>query len=52
VRSGTASAEAWRLDPTRASVEFHTGHFDGLMTANGRFGCYHGTLDRRSEPAV
>ena len=49
----TASATGtWRLDPTRSSVEFHVRHFYGLMTVNGRFADYEGTLDLSAEPAV
>ncbi len=43
---------AWRLDPTRSSVEFHVPHFWGLITVKGRFERYDGTLDLQSQPAV
>jgi polyisoprenoid-binding protein YceI len=43
---------AWRLDPTRSSVEFHVRHFCGLITVKGRFAAYTGTLDLTDEPAV
>src|SRR3954469_1766486 len=43
---------AWRLDPTRSSVEFHVRHFYGLMTVKGEFADYDGRLDLGAEPAV
>jgi polyisoprenoid-binding protein YceI len=43
---------AWRLDPARSSVEFHVRHFYGLMTVNGHFDRYDGTLDLSVHPAV
>lgn len=46
------TAGAWRIDPTRSSVEFHVRHFYGLMTVRGRFASYEGTLDLRALPAV
>ena len=42
----------WRIDPARSRVEFRTPTFWGLMTVNGRFGRYDGTLDLREEPAI
>jgi polyisoprenoid-binding protein YceI len=42
----------WRIDPTRSRIEFRTPTFWGLITINGRFEHYHGTLDLRHEPAV
>jgi polyisoprenoid-binding protein YceI len=42
----------WRIDPTRSRIEFRTPTFWGLITVNGRFERYHGTLDLRHEPAV
>jgi polyisoprenoid-binding protein YceI len=42
----------WRIDPARSSVEFHTPTFWGLMTVNGRFERYDGTLDLREDPAI
>ena len=42
----------WRLDPARASVEFHVRHFYGLMTVKGRFNRYNGTLELNGRPAV
>jgi polyisoprenoid-binding protein YceI len=43
---------AWRLDPTRSSVEFHVRHFYGLMTVKGRFNRFEGALDLSARPAV
>ena len=43
---------AWRLDPTRSSVEFYVRHFYGLMTVKGSFASYDGTLDLAATPAV
>src|SRR4051794_34163725 len=43
---------AWRLDPTRSSVEFHVRHFWGLITVKGHFSAYEGTLDLSATPAV
>ncbi len=43
---------AWRLDPARASVEFHVRHFYGLMTVKGHFDRYDGTLQLNRRPAV
>ena len=42
----------WRIDPTRSRIEFRTPTFWGLITVNGRFEHYDGTLDLRHEPAV
>jgi polyisoprenoid-binding protein YceI len=42
----------WRIDPARSRVEFRTPTFWGLMTVNGRFERYDGTLDLRREPAI
>jgi polyisoprenoid-binding protein YceI len=42
----------WRIDPARSSVEFHAPTFWGLMTVNGRFERYDGTLDLREDPAI
>src|ERR1700722_270267 len=46
------ATSAWRLDPTRSSVEFYVPHFYGLMTVKGRFKDFEGTLDLREDPAV
>jgi polyisoprenoid-binding protein YceI len=46
------SQAAWRLDPTRSSVEFHVRHFYGLATVKGRFERFEGTLNLRSQPAI
>src|SRR3954447_18203950 len=43
---------AWRLDPTRSSVEFHVRHLWGLITVKGHFSAYEGTLDLSAEPTV
>ena len=43
---------AWRLDPARSSVAFHVRHFYGLMTVNGEFSDYEGTLDLDGAPAA
>ena len=43
---------AWRLDPARSSVTFHVRHFYGLMTVEGEFADYEGTLDLSATPAV
>src|ERR1700677_4673305 len=42
----------WHLDPRRSTVEFHVRHFYGLMSGQGRFDVYEGTLVLASEPAV
>jgi polyisoprenoid-binding protein YceI len=42
----------WRIDPARSSVEFHTPTFWGLLTVNGHFERYDGTLDLRRQPAI
>jgi polyisoprenoid-binding protein YceI len=42
----------WRIDPDQSSVEFHVKTFWGLMTVNGRFSRYHGTLDLSARPAI
>jgi polyisoprenoid-binding protein YceI len=42
----------WQLDPTRSSVEFHVPHFYGLMTVNGHFDRYEGTLNLEERPAL
>jgi polyisoprenoid-binding protein YceI len=42
----------WRLDPARASVEFHVRHFYGLLTVKGHFDRYHGTLQLNGRRAV
>ena len=49
--TGLASG-TWRLDPSRSRVEFHVRHFYGLMTVQGHFDRYEGTLDLASRPAV
>lgn len=46
------ATDAWRLDPTRSSVEFHVRHFYGSMTVKGQFASYAGTLKLGAEPAV
>jgi polyisoprenoid-binding protein YceI len=43
---------AWRLDPARSSVAFHVRHFYGLMTVEGSFADYEGSLDLSATPAV
>jgi polyisoprenoid-binding protein YceI len=42
----------WRLDPARSSVEFHVRHFYGLITVQGHFNRYQGTLDLSAHPSV
>jgi polyisoprenoid-binding protein YceI len=42
----------WQLDPGRSTVEFHVGHFYGLMTVKGHFADYMGTLELACDPAV
>jgi polyisoprenoid-binding protein YceI len=42
----------WRIDPARASVEFHVKNFWGLTTVKGGFTRYHGTLDLGADPAI
>ncbi len=49
--SGLAGG-AWRLDPSRSTVEFHVRHFYGLMTVKGHFDRYEGALDLAADPAV
>jgi polyisoprenoid-binding protein YceI len=46
------AAGAWRLDPTRSSIEFHVPHFWGLVTVKGHFDSYQGRLDLRADPAI
>jgi len=46
------AAGVWHHDPRRSSVEFHVRHFYGLMTVNGHFDDYKGTLALASDPAV
>ncbi|MHB1539495.1 MAG: YceI family protein [Solirubrobacteraceae bacterium] len=43
---------SWRLDPARSSVAFRVPHFYGLMTVEGEFADYEGTLDLGATPAV
>jgi polyisoprenoid-binding protein YceI len=50
--AGVLGTGAWRLDPTRSSIEFHVRHFYGLMTVKGRFDRYEGRLDLSGVPAV
>ncbi len=45
-------ASRWRLDPSRARIEFGARHFFGLMTVTGHFDRYEGTLDLREQPAA
>jgi len=45
-------SRGWQLDPRRSSVEFHVGHFWGLVTVKGHFDQYSGELDLSSAPAV
>jgi polyisoprenoid-binding protein YceI len=42
----------WRIDPARSSVEFRVPTFWGLMTVEGGFDRYDGTLDLAHEPAI
>ena len=42
----------WRIDPARSRVEFRTPTLWGLVTVEGRFGRYDGTLDLQHEPAI
>jgi polyisoprenoid-binding protein YceI len=42
----------WRIDPTRASVEFRTPTLWGLATVRGRFEAYEGALDLQQNPAI
>ena len=42
----------WRIDPTRSSVEFRVRSFWGLVTVNGNFERYDGTLDLERTPAI
>lgn len=46
------TAGAWRLDPTRSSIEYHVRHFYGLMTVKGHFDRYDGKFDPSGTPAV
>jgi polyisoprenoid-binding protein YceI len=43
---------AWRLDPTRSSVEFQANTLWGLVTVKGRFERYEGRLDFSQDPAI
>jgi polyisoprenoid-binding protein YceI len=53
-RTGNPAIETtrWRIDPTRSRVEFHTPTFWGLMTVNGHFERYDGTLELGRDPAI
>ncbi|MGA2009906.1 MAG: YceI family protein [Solirubrobacteraceae bacterium] len=42
----------WRIDPARSSIRFRTPTFWGLVTVEGRFELYHGTLDLQHNPAI
>jgi polyisoprenoid-binding protein YceI len=42
----------WRIDPARSSVRFRTPTFWGLVTVEGRFERYDGTLDLQGNPAI
>ena len=42
----------WRIDPSRSRVEFRVPGFWGLVTVEGQFGRYTGTLDLRRQPAI
>lgn len=48
----TLETTRWRIDPARSQVEFRTPTFWGLMTVQGHFEHYDGTLDLRAEPAI
>ena len=56
--SSTTSPQAepitgrWRLDPARSSAEFRVRHFYGLVTVEGHFDRFDGTLDLDGEPSV
>jgi polyisoprenoid-binding protein YceI len=50
--AGRLADGSWRLDPARSSVAFYVRHFYGLMTVNGEFADYEGTLDLGAAPAV
>ena len=42
----------WRIDTTRSRVAFRTRTYWGLMTVNGEFDRYSGTLDLNRDPAI
>jgi polyisoprenoid-binding protein YceI len=42
----------WRIDPARSRVAFRTRSFWGLVTVEGEFSDYSGTLELDREPAV
>ena len=42
----------WRIDPTRSELAFRVPSLWGLVTINGHFTHYEGTLDLHREPAV
>lgn len=42
----------WRLDPARSRVAFRTGSLWGLVTVEGEFGHFEGTLDFTRDPAI
>jgi polyisoprenoid-binding protein YceI len=48
----SAEQTRWRIDPTRSRVAFRTRTYWGLMTVNGEFERYAGTLDLQAQPAV
>ena len=43
---------AWRIDPDRSSVQFHTKNLWGLQTVKGHFARFEGELDLSGAPAV
>jgi polyisoprenoid-binding protein YceI len=42
----------WRIDPRRSHVGFRTRSVWGLVTVEGEFGSYEGTLDLERQPAI
>ena len=42
----------WRIDPARSRVAFRARTYWGLMTVNGEFERYSGTLDLEAQPAI
>jgi polyisoprenoid-binding protein YceI len=48
----TGPATAWRLDPSRSTVEFHVPNVYGLLIVKGRFARFDGALDLGADPAA
>lgn len=51
-RSQATLTGRWQLDPQRSSIKFRVRHFWGLMTVEGHFDDYEGSLDFSADPAM